>query len=329
MHENRLSSSSNSSQGSDGSLDISLEDEDIYNPNQKKPRFFMPRVSITGIKSQICFLFIFVAISYYTIKNSSKLFSNSSPNECVILKWEYPSCNKYMDKITPPQTPSQWIEFRRKFEAAVGESNSNLDRDWADYMDDSHREVKTGFRVAVDVRISPGKGRGVFLEEPVRKGQVLWENRYSARFPDECSVRIFFASLSEEDQCNAIMWGYVNDFFGRGLQFQLDLDPAVYLNAGSPPAQANTVNRFLLKHEDELFDKMNLNDVQRTLESRQRNSLLSSEPRFGMVALHDMEAGTELLIDYAEIHVYGIKKLGWYESLCFHSRGFWGWINMV
>lgn len=252
--------------------------------------------------------------------------------------------------MAPPQaTDEKWLEFRRKYQAAVGEQASTLDPTWSDYFgSDSTTSANTatlrnGFHVPVEVRTAPGKGRGIFVKTSVTKGQLLWDNRYTARFPDECSVRMFFASISEEDACRAIIWGYVNDFTGEGQQFLLDLDDAVYLNEGQSAADVNTRSRFMTPAENNgnaernsqkgnVALKINVDVAQRILEpaqqQQQHQDAILAQRRlpgnFGVFASQDMEAGTELLGDYSEIHAY--KSLFWYEKMCYRSIGFLGYL---
>ena len=194
-------------------------------------------------------------------------------------------------------------------------SQSSLDPAWR--HKNSTTEVD-GFHVPVEVRTSPGKGRGVFLTSAVSKGQVIWDNRYTARFPDECSVRQFLAAISEETACEVIMWAYVNDFFsGQALEFQVDLDGAAYFNEAPDIAQTNFVTRF---PENLSFDAQNTETVATIVAERRVPGSMRA------YAKSDLKAGTELMFDYADVHIYA--KLFWFEKLCFMTRGLWAWLVM-
>ena len=47
---------------------------------------------------------------------------------------------------------------------------------------------------------------------------------------------------------------------------------------------------------------------------------------FHVYAKEDLAAGTELLFEYTDAHIYG--KLYWYEKLCIMTRGVWEWLVM-
>lgn len=253
----------------------------------------------------------------FSSENSSFRLIRRIPDQCSIPKWNYPNCKKYLSQSgepAPPLTPQQWYELRQAYEDVVGEFSS-LDPAWK--LADPTSPVD-GWHVPVEVRTSPGKGRGVFLLEPVSKGQVLWDNRYTARFPDECSLRKFFAIVGEEASCNTITWGYVNDFYGQGLQFQLDLDKSAFLNEAVSAAQANSVNRF----PKDLSDKQPEFVLSPNTFFQQRRT----PGAFHLYAKDDLEAGTELLFEYSDVHIYA--SLWWFERLCLMTRGVWAWLVM-
>ena len=326
------------------------------NLNQKKTRRL--RLSFRfetklDPKSKICFLMTALLVFCSTLQTGAKVLLNkntpanlrrASNGECPIQRWHYPDCSKHSNILAAPQaTDEKWLEFRRKYQAVVGEEASTLDPTWSEFFETDSTDARTatlrnGFHVPVEVRTAPGKGRGIFLKTSVTKGQKLWDNRYTARFPDECSVRMFFASISEEDSCRVIIWGYVNDFAGEGQQFLLDLDDAVYLNEGQSTADVNTHSRFLTPAEnngikentqkDTVASMSNTNTAQRILEPVQQEDAILVQRRFpgnfGVFASQDMESGTELLGDYSEIHAY--KSLFWYEKMCYRSIGLLGYL---
>lgn len=241
-------------------------------------------------------------------------------SQCPIPEWEYPNCRPYIaNGDAKPLTPQEWYGLREIYEQVVGKNVSSLVPSWKQY-DPTHRV--DGFRAKVEVRTSPGMGRGVFLMEPVSEGQVIWDNRYTARFPDDCSVRRFFQLVGEKAACDAITWGYVNDFYGPG-QFQVDLDDSAFLN-DAKNAEANVVIRF----PDELSDPkiIDLNHLA-FLEQRAKPGA------FQLFARSNIAAGTELLFEYTDVHVYSSAKVYgdpfWYEKLCIMTRGALGWLAMT
>ena len=283
-----------------------------------------------SIKSKICLLMTVIVVAFSMLHTGTNILSTiditTADETCPIQQWKYPNCKPYLNKVSPPATDEQWLDLRQKFHTAVGDQASGLDPTWSNYTRTANGSsiLNQGFRVPVEVRTSPGKGRGVFLKSYVQKGQQLWDNRYTARFPNECSVRKFFASIGEEAACSAIMWGYVNDFAGEGLQYHLDLDGSVYFNEARPVSEANAMHRYVTPVEEEAGS---LDGVQRILEPEQLVALRKQPGRFGLFATRDLEPGTELLIEYDQFHVY--YSLIWYEKLCYHSRGFWGYLTML
>jgi hypothetical protein len=294
--------------------------------------------STIGLISGVCMLInLFLVASTFMIETGTQLlFSGSNPaatsslrrasSQCPISKWRYPNCKPYsihQNETLTALSSHEWYELRRKFLAVVGDQDSTIDPSWQQQQESSPSHGSSGFQVPVEVRSSPGKGRGVFTTTRVSKGQVLWDNRYSARFPDECSARQFFDLIGEELSCSAIMWGYVNSKFGQGPQFILDLDIAVYLNQAPTSEDVNMVNHFRPLNDNPSYNAAQLMlDPERYWQHRRKPGNLQ------MLASRDLEPGTELLMDYSEMHVYH-NQLWWFQNLCFRTRGLWGMMTML
>jgi hypothetical protein len=238
-------------------------------------------------------------------------FTQVQDNSCPIPEWQYPDCTKYLNSgvVTASFTQEKWIEMRKAYVQVVGQEESSLSADWAELP--PRGELSSGFYIPVEVRTSPGKGRGVFSSVDIQKGQKVWDNRHTGRFPDECSVRQFMDVIGEEDACNAIMWAYVNNHFAEEVsgdyEFMLDFDECVYFNAAPSKEEQNLDNRFA-DHVGEDRDKRR------------------APGAFAMYANRDIPAGSELIIDYGQFHQFA--AMFWYEKMNYMSRGLWHYITM-
>jgi len=156
-----------------------------------------------------------------------RLSTTNNATSCPVKEWSYPDCRSYIKSRSslPPNTPQKWTELRTKYKAVVGVEHSSL----ASTEDDSHE----GFYIPVQARNIPDKGRGLFVQEFVPKGTQIWDNRYVGRFPNECTAKTFFSSLSNDDACEAVHFLYVNDYYGDGYQLQVALDAHAYTNEAS------------------------------------------------------------------------------------------------
>jgi len=126
------------------------------------------------------------------------------------------------NNLAPPLSPREWYELRKKYHRAVGESASSLASNWEDLYkelpttEDSMSETRhsseqkqvhnNGYLIPIEIKSTPERGRGVFTTVNVKKGQKIWENRFRGNFPDACSGRKFFASLTNEEACDAMFW---------------------------------------------------------------------------------------------------------------------------
>ncbi|CAB9499339.1 expressed unknown protein [Seminavis robusta] len=313
-----------------GSVDtVAAYDHDVEHPLKRHKLSQLLAPSKLGIRSFACLILTLLLVLSSLVETGTSVILSSSkgslrkdPVQCPIQKWTYPNCRPYLapkNASLGDLSPHEWYDLRRKFEQVVGDEASSLD---PSFRTNGSEESLSGFRVPVEVRVSPGKGLGVFTTTPVQKGQVVWDNRFTARFPDECSLRQYFDLIGEKASCDALTWGYVNDFQGEGLKFLLDLDEAVYLNEARKPDEVNLIINFRPLQDDPEYDAVQkLIDPDRFWQHRQKPGNQQARAK-----VH-LQAGAELLMDYREVHVYG--KLWWYDRLCFKTRGVWAWLMQI
>jgi len=357
---------------SEASTTTTEDDEDQVHPNSKQTgRLSHKKVhphDSPYYKTLVCFAFSAVLVfltlvhaygttlfqssrqattptSMSTYAGFLRFGGGSGGDTCPIPQWKYPDCRPFLklQNATPPLSQEQWQRYRQAYYDAVGPEASTLDPSWNMGVEKNDKEQPTtattarlsnSWHIPVEVKSSPGKGRGVFTLTRVKAGQQLWDSRYTARFPDECSVREFFAKLgNDEDACNALTWGYVNDYVGHGLEFLLDLDEGVYLNdvSGHHQQRANVINRFLQETTTATATLQQHTAATATTASQAKLEALYAQRRapssFGIFATQDMEPGTELLMDYNHVHIPG--KLYWYDMLCLKTRGIWEWLIQI
>jgi SET domain len=87
--------------------------------------------------------------------------------------------------------------------------------------DDAAQAYKSGFQVAVDVRYSPGKGRGLFALEEVPKGQLVWASQYEGWMRSGRLYRLLLEALPTNAlRCEVMTFSYyavTNDDEDDGL----------------------------------------------------------------------------------------------------------------
>merc|ERR1711957_746637 len=72
---------------------------------------------------------------------------------------------------------------------------------------------KSGFNVKIKAEQAEGKGRGVYITEPVKKGQLVWTaTKQSARFKDGSSYKEFLFTIPVDLACDVMQWAYVQSF---------------------------------------------------------------------------------------------------------------------
>ena len=254
-------------------------------------------------------------------------------NTCPIAKFHYPWCAHsimHVEQTIPsPLTSDEWLELRRKYQAAIAQGAPDSSSSLADGWDEPG---SVGFPIMdrLEIRTSPGKGRGLYTTQPIAKGTKIWDNRYRAVFPNECTANLFFAGLANQMACDAMFWGYTNNFYGNdvGIQYMFDLDGHGYINHADESDKPNAAHHFQEEMETKHYA------VPRILPWG--GSLTKSDPArhrartkpgaYGLYAQRDIEAGEEIMYNYEEIYQMGL--FDWYTFLVCHSLPFPNWITI-
>ena len=167
-----------------------------------------------------------------------------------------------------------------------------------------------GFCVPYTVRVTPDKGRGVFVDAPIRKGTILWRfvrGQYAVY--DERSLKEFLAKLSRSDVVHELehMFGtpefpdYIIRVFDDGVLINHSRQPTVAVTNGSG--------------DNEIAYNTSARDVQDVEEA-----LLND--RFALIATQDLKVGDELTHDYN----IGVEDPPYYDALCEQYNVSWPWL---
>jgi len=168
----------------------------------------------------------------------------------------------------------------------------------------------SGFCIPYTVRDTADKGRGVFADEPVRKGSILWRHvRGQYAVYDERSLRELLASLSRSEVVYELthMFG-LPEFPGYMIRV---FDDGVLINHSSQPNVA--INKDYA--DKEMPYNTSAHNVQEV-----EDALLND--RFSLIAAQDLEVGGELTHDYN----IGIEDPLYYDALCDQYEVSWSWL---
>lgn len=159
----------------------------------------------------------------------------------------------------------------------------------------------------------PGKGRGVFASQPIRKGALVadLDTENVGIFKDGHSWRMFAASLEREVACNFIEWSWVQDIppahhdddIRNGLTIFLAFD------------ESNLVNNAEWDEEDGFTANIRCGSPPKSWTREEGPSTDGDGAekwgacRFKYFASRDIAAGEELLINYSEFE--DVSQVGW------------------
>ena len=157
----------------------------------------------------------------------------------------------------------------------------------------------TGFSVPYTVRDTPDKGRGVFVEVPVRKGTIVWRfvrGRYAVY--DERSFKERLANLSPGEVVYELEHNFCTpeypDYVIRSF------DDAVLINHSNKP----NIEVISASGDNEIPYNTSPQNVEDVVDA-----LLND--RFALIAIQDMKVGDELMHDYN----VGIEVPPYYNAL--------------
>jgi SET domain-containing protein len=158
----------------------------------------------------------------------------------------------------------------------------------------------SGLCVPYTVRDTTDKGRGVFVDAPIRKGTILWRHvlgQYAVY--DERSLEERLAGVSDREAVYELTHmfglpefpGYVIRVLDDGVLINHSREPTTEINNGSG--------------ENEIPYDTSPQDAQEVVVA-----LLND--RFALIATRDLSAGDELTQDYST----GIEDPLYYDTLC-------------
>ena len=262
-----------------------------------------------------------VSVGYY----------NAMPT-CPATKFDYAWCeNSFLHsrELPPPLTGEEWLGFRRLYMQSLSKAGV-MDR--SSFAEDWEQPNSVGFFLSfpdqLEFRHSLEKGRGIFATAPIKAGTKIWDSRYRAVFPNECAARIFFNQLNNAQKCDAMFWGYINDFYGNGMQYMLDMDGHGYINH-VPKGGHNVMHHFDGELDKERYIVSYLSWMGHFFRAKLREDKTIARNKPGAYALYatrDIEAGEELLYDYNEIFMLGWWD--WYTIFLENSLPVMQWITL-
>lgn len=227
-------------------------------------------------------------------------------SDCPVPTFDYPDCSNalmHVGEVDPPNTSRQWLEWREGYHRAMSVVGRGA---LTSFAEDWREPNTTGFTdpSSLEFKYSSGMGRAVFTTKAIPKGAKIWDSRYRAVVPNGCVARLWYANMTDQQKCDSVFWGYVNNFYGNGMAYMIDLDGHGYINHHEQP---NTIHHF----EGELdTDWYGVSRVRLpyfgifplSREDWQRRNRPGS---YGLYATRDIQAGEEIFYDYEEIYMKG------------------------
>jgi hypothetical protein len=214
---------------------------------------------------------------------------------------------------------STWMYLRGVFDAVTKTSlDAEAERELQDtasrHSDERHWrrmewEVSTrsrgGFQVPIEVRNSPGKGRGVFAASDIPSGSTVWITANEGRIYDGNTYRRFLSALPHADlRCDAMMFTYLSeeraahameeedddedDEDGIVSVILVNMDEAALMNADWESSNSSGDN----ETDSGPSDEVNVEPLEDDDEEE------DSPMRF--IAARDIRRGEELICDYPD-----------------------------
>jgi hypothetical protein len=176
-----------------------------------------------------------------------------------------------------------WKIFYEAYHRAINETKPSVPREYR----------RDGFQVPVEIRFTPGVGRGVFATTPIKEGTVVWKPFNTAQFDTAVEFRRFLHHLPKKFACDILIWSYAVKAASTD-----SLDQNTTTTTTTTPTINSTNNGYNLCVEFDsgaLFNTA-LNDAQQNLVELDGPAATSSEDTFichggGVSSSRDIAAG--------------------------------------
>ena len=208
--------------------------------------------------------------------------------------WDHFGCTDIFEAgPRPVHSLEDWNSMRRAYESVVGIDKSSIprilkDEGENDSSSDSKIKDSSGFHVPVIAKqAGEYKGRGVFLAddatEPVQRGTLVWNTKFTARFDKGEDYRQFLSSIRADFACDVLQWAYVQAVMYDGDRTEkpfisVDLDEGSFINSV----------------DGDYDDEPNVGCVENSLPGGCKENYF---------ALRTIHPGDELVLDYSDFAI--------------------------
>lgn len=196
----------------------------------KSSSSFQRRLLYVFIIFNSLFLFILKIAHYHYIYKTE---TSNREIEKEILWHDYPlfdiddyyNCSELLVNTQEQILVDEWVMLRETYIDVVGKSKSSIGR--SAYSGNA-------FKVKYNVKESKGRGRGVFANQYIPKGEKIHSSRYTAEFDNGASFTTFLLRLPPYLACDVADWAYLYRSGGEKgeVRIMVELDDASLCNNG-------------------------------------------------------------------------------------------------
>lgn len=136
--------------------------------------------------------------------------------------WDLLKCDAVYREKRPVPSVDDWMLMRRAYENVVGTKYSSI----------SPLSSKDGFVVSHRAEHVEKKGRGIFAATSIKRGELVWTGKQTAKFEDATSFRKFIKAIPVSFACDVMQWSYTEYYDNTKQQLLIctDLDDASLCN---------------------------------------------------------------------------------------------------
>jgi hypothetical protein len=188
----------------------------------------------------------------------------------------------------PIYNQTTWNLIRKTYLDVVGEEkyNQNIKVGMSE---------KNGFAVSTHVGYSDGKGRGIFVDTPVKKGELVWKEIQTADFDNSSTFKTFLNLLPKSLVCDVREWAYVADIY-------IGTDGKRYFPETNDETKVSYKWRIDIEEGSIINNEADSPNIGCDLEAAKE---VKGGCRVASWALRDLEVGEEILMDYGDFVVDG------------------------
>jgi hypothetical protein len=275
------------------------KDEDEEDEEEEDDKHWWNKISCEGYETVSDCWYTSISLQKYEDDYQANMNWDETPDWIVgkeFKNFKLPDCDSILKAERTIFTQELWDKYQEKYGMFVRSTRPYNEAEADPVTKEWPQKIKNSFEIDYEIKISPGKGRGVFSKENVTEGTLVYKHQ-ACLFRTDDEFLQYLSLLTDEMACDVMEWSTVILELDGNYALSFEAHDAALLNSGDT----------LDDHNIGLPFETSINATETYIQVER-------------VATHVIREGEELLDDY---HAYILDdyKLSWFLPI---KRAFYG-----